>query len=75
VSMNFLGFNPMHILVWSGVVQGFSTPPLMFLIMLMTNNRRIMGERVNGRAINVLGWLTTAAIFAASVGLVVTWIA
>lgn len=74
VGMNFLGFNPMHFLVWSGVVQGFSTPPLMLLIMLMTNNRRIMGDRVNGRGINVLGWATTASIFAASIGLVITWI-
>jgi Mn2+/Fe2+ NRAMP family transporter len=74
VGMNFLGFNPMHFLVWSGVVQGFSTPPLMLLIMLMTNNRRIMGDRVNGRGINILGWATTASIFAASIGLVITWI-
>jgi Mn2+/Fe2+ NRAMP family transporter len=73
VALNFLGFNPMKALVWSGVVQGFSTPPLLLLIMLMTNNPRIMGERVNGRAMNVLGWITTAAIFLASLGLVVTW--
>jgi hypothetical protein len=33
-----------------------------------------MGERVNGRAINILGWATTAAIFAATVGLVVSWL-
>ena len=46
--MNFLGFNPMKALVWSGIVQGFSTPPLMLLILLMTNNRAVMGERVNG---------------------------
>src|SRR5204863_3312514 len=26
VMSNFFGFNPMHALVWSGVVQGFSTP-------------------------------------------------
>ncbi|MBV9898801.1 MAG: Nramp family divalent metal transporter [Chloroflexi bacterium] len=74
VGMNFIGLNPMHFLVWSGVIQGFSTPPLMLLIMLMTNNRRIMGERVNGRAINVLGWVTTGAIFAATLGLVVSWL-
>jgi Mn2+/Fe2+ NRAMP family transporter len=74
VAMNFIGLNPMHFLVWSGVVQGFSTPPLMLLIMLMTNNARVMGERVNGRAINILGWVTTAAIFAATLGLVITWI-
>ncbi len=40
----------------------------------MTNNRAIMGKRVNGRAINVLGWITTATIFAATVGLVVSWL-
>jgi NRAMP (natural resistance-associated macrophage protein)-like metal ion transporter len=74
VAMNFLGFNPMKALVLSGIVQGFSTPPLLLLIMLMTNNRRIMGKRVNNRWMNLLGWFTTAAIFAASVGLVATWI-
>jgi len=73
IALNFLGFNPMKVLVWSGIVQGFSTPPLMFLILRMTNDRRIMGERVNGRAINALGWMTTAAIFLASAGLVVSW--
>lgn len=73
MSMNFLGFNPMKALVFSGVVQGFSTPPLLLLIMLMTNNRRIMGNRVNTLGLNILGWITTAAIFAATIGLIVTW--
>ena len=73
MGMNFLGFNPMKALVFSGVVQGFSTPPLLLLIMLMTNSPEIMGPRVNTFWLNVLGWLTTVAIFAASIGLVVTW--
>jgi hypothetical protein len=34
---------------------------------------RITGRRTNGRAINVLGWITAAAIFSASAGLVVSW--
>jgi NRAMP (natural resistance-associated macrophage protein)-like metal ion transporter len=73
VGLNFLGFNPMKALVWSGIVQGFSTPPLLLMIMLMTNDRRIMGDKVNTRPINILGWITVAAIFAASIGLVVSW--
>ena len=73
MSMNFLGFNPMKALVFSGIVQGFSTPPLLLLIMLMTNNRKIMGKRKNGLGMNILGWITTAAIFAATIGLVATW--
>jgi len=72
VALNFSGVNPIKALVWSGVVQGFSTPPLMLLIMLMTNDRRIMGARVNSFGTNVLGWITTAAIALASAGLIVT---
>ena len=75
VLLNFLGFNPMRALVWSGIVQGFSTPPLLLLIMLMTSDRNIMGEKVNSVWMNALGWITTMAVFAASAGLVVTWFA
>ena len=73
IGLNFFGINPMKALVLAGIVQGFSTPPLMLLIMRMTNNPAIMGKRVNGPAMNILGWITTAAIFAASLGLVISW--
>jgi Mn2+/Fe2+ NRAMP family transporter len=73
IAMNFFGINPMKALVIAGIVQGFSTPPLMLLIMRMTNSPAVMGKRVNGRVINLLGWITTVAIFAASVGLIVSW--
>ena len=73
IGLNFFGINPMKALVFAGIVQGFSTPPLMLLIMLMTNNRDLMGKRVNGRAINILDWITTTVIFAASLGLVISW--
>ena len=74
MAMNFFGFNPMRALVVAGIVQGFSTPPLMFLIMRMTSDPRIMGESVNGLAINLLGWTTTVAIFTVTVGLVISWL-
>jgi len=72
--LNFLGINPMHALVFAGIVQGFSTPPLMVLIMVMTNQRKIMGDRTNRRVINILGWGTTAVIWAASIGLVISYL-
>jgi Mn2+/Fe2+ NRAMP family transporter len=37
----------MRALVWSGIVQGFSVPPLLLLMMLMTNDRDVMGDRVS----------------------------
>jgi Mn2+/Fe2+ NRAMP family transporter len=73
VGLNFLGFNPMRALVWSGIVQGFSVPPLLFLMMRMTNDRAVMGVRVNGWMTNGLGWITTAVTFLATACLVATW--
>jgi len=72
MGLNFFGINPMKALVWAGIVQGFSTPFLMLLVMLITNNRAIMGKWTNTRAMNILGWVTTVAIFAAMIGLVIT---
>ncbi|MBV8358218.1 MAG: divalent metal cation transporter, partial [Deltaproteobacteria bacterium] len=74
MAINFCGINPVKALVWAGIVQGFSTPPLMLLIMIMTNSRKIMGNQVNSTGLNVLGWITTVAIFAATAGLVLSWI-
>ena len=45
----------------------------MLLILLMTNNRALMGERGTAAWTNVLGWVTVVAIFSASIGLVATW--
>lgn len=73
VGLNFLGFNPMRALVISGIVQGFSVPPLLLIMMLMTNDPRMMGERRNSTLLNTLGWVTTATTFAATGCLVVSW--
>ena len=72
VGLNFVGFNPMKALVYAGVVQGFSTPPLLLLIMLMTGSRELMGTKVNGWPMACLGWATVAIVFAASAALIVT---
>jgi Mn2+/Fe2+ NRAMP family transporter len=74
-AMNFFGVNPMKALVFAGIVQGFSTPPLMLIILLMTNSRRIMGDKTNTLVANLFGWGTTAIIFAASAALLYTWLA
>jgi Mn2+/Fe2+ NRAMP family transporter len=74
VGMNFLGFNPMKALVWSGIVQGFLVPPLLFLMMLLTNSRKVVGARTNGRWTNILGWVTTVVTFLCTVALVATWV-
>jgi Mn2+/Fe2+ NRAMP family transporter len=74
-AMNLIGINPMKALVFAGIVQGFSTPPLMLLIMLMTNRQRVMGDKTNTLLVNVFGWTTTVMMFAATGALIYTWVA
>ncbi|PYM17227.1 MAG: hypothetical protein DMD78_30135 [Candidatus Rokuibacteriota bacterium] len=71
--INFLGINPITALFWTAVINGFLAPPMLLVIMLIANNSRVMGDKVNGRWTNVVGWATTAVMWAAAVGLVLTW--
>lgn len=71
--INFIGVSPMDALFWTAVINGFLAPPLLIVIMLVANNKEVMGERVNGLGMNLLGWVTVALMFAAAVGLVLTW--
>jgi Mn2+/Fe2+ NRAMP family transporter len=73
VLFNCLGINPISALFWTAVLNGFLAPPLLVLVMLVANDANMMGARTNGWGLNGLGWATTAAMFAAAVGLVVTW--
>jgi Mn2+/Fe2+ NRAMP family transporter len=70
--IDFVGINPMDALLWTAVVNGLLAPPLLILIMLMVNNRAVMGKHTGGVLTNVLGWLTTVLMAAAAIGLFVT---
>jgi NRAMP (natural resistance-associated macrophage protein)-like metal ion transporter len=73
MTINFLRINPITALFWTGVINGFLTPPLLVIVMLVANNPRVMGDRVNGRWTNLLGWATVLVMTAAAVALVLTW--
>ena len=70
---NLLRINPIDALFWTAVLNGFLAPPLLVPVMLVANDRRVMGASTNGRGLNVLGWGTTVVMFAAALGLVLTW--
>jgi NRAMP (natural resistance-associated macrophage protein)-like metal ion transporter len=71
--INFLGVNEMSALFWTAVINGFLAPPLLVAIMIIASNPDVMGSRVNGRLLNILGWSTTILMFAAVLGLLWTW--
>jgi NRAMP (natural resistance-associated macrophage protein)-like metal ion transporter len=53
--VNFLGIDPISALFWAAVLNGLAAPPLLWLILIVANDRKLMGERTNGRLTNLLG--------------------
>jgi len=73
VLVDFSGINPIRALFWTAVLNGLLAPPLLVVIMLVANNRRVMGQRTNGWLANLLGWGAAVLMFAAAAGLLLTW--
>jgi NRAMP (natural resistance-associated macrophage protein)-like metal ion transporter len=72
MALNFININPMDALFWTAVLNGILAPPLLVMIMLVSNNPKIMGGRVNSPLLNVLGWSTTVLMFVAAAALIIT---
>lgn len=69
--VNFTPVSPFTMLYYTAVLNGIIAPPLMIVILLIANNRAIMGHRTNSVASNVLGVIITAVMGAASIALLV----
>jgi NRAMP (natural resistance-associated macrophage protein)-like metal ion transporter len=73
VFIDFAGINPIKALFWTAVINGVVAPPLLIVVMLVSNNKRVMGSRTNGLVTNIIGWLAAVVMFAAAIGMFVTW--
>ena len=72
ILINFIGINPISALFWTAVINGVLAPPLLVLLMLIANNPKVMGERVNSRWLNLGGWISTLIMFAAALAFFLT---
>ena len=70
--LDLAGTNPIRMLFLSAVLNGLLAPPLLLLVMLVSNNRSIMGEHANGPWLNVLGWSATAVMSLAAAAFLAT---
>ena len=57
------------IMVLSQAVNGVLLPFLLIFMMVIINDRRIMGRHVNGRVYNAIGWTTVVVVIGLTVAL------
>jgi Mn2+/Fe2+ NRAMP family transporter len=69
LALNFVGLNPIRALFWSAVINGVVSVPLMIVTMRMAANRKVMGEFTLPPYLRIMGWVATAVMLAAAIGL------
>ena len=74
LALDYAGFNAVSMLFWSAVLNGVLAPPLIVIVLLLTNSRDVMGTRTNPKWLAVLGWITVAVMTAASLAMFATWV-
>jgi NRAMP (natural resistance-associated macrophage protein)-like metal ion transporter len=70
--LNFVHLNPIKALFWSAVLNGVVAVPAMILMMLLTQKKKVMGEFTLPPYLRVCGWVATAVMLVASLGMFLT---
>jgi Mn2+/Fe2+ NRAMP family transporter len=60
------------IMFYSQVLNGVLLPFILIFMLILINDRRIMGSYVNGKFMNVVTWLTVGIMIVLSLAIVVT---
>jgi NRAMP (natural resistance-associated macrophage protein)-like metal ion transporter len=71
--VNFTPLDPIKALFWSAVINGLVAVPIMVMIMLMASRASVMGQFTLPPMLKILGWLATAVMIAAAIGMFATW--
>lgn len=70
--INFIGIDPIKILVITAVINGVVAIPLIFVIAKIANDPNIMGEYKSGWLSNIFVWLTFIAMTVAAIAMFIT---
>ena len=65
-------FPLVHVMVLSQVVNGVVLPFVLIFMLLLTNDRELMGEHVNSRRYNIVAWTTVVVMIALTIAMVLT---
>jgi NRAMP (natural resistance-associated macrophage protein)-like metal ion transporter len=70
--ISLIGINPIRLLVLVAALNGVAAAPFLVLVMIVSGNRAIMKDSVNGKLAKVIGWITVLLMAAAAVAFFAT---
>jgi NRAMP (natural resistance-associated macrophage protein)-like metal ion transporter len=62
-------FPLIHIMVLSQVVNGAVLPFVLIFMLLLTNDRELMGDYINGRRFNIVAWVTVVVMIVLTIAM------
>ena len=71
-ALNFTPIDPIKALFWSAVINGVVAVPVMIMMMLLAHNPKAMGAFRLPRMLSIIGWLATATMALAAIGMFAT---
>ncbi|HEY2016352.1 MAG TPA: Nramp family divalent metal transporter [Bryobacteraceae bacterium] len=72
LALDFAGFNAVKMLFWSAVLNGILAPPLVIVVVLLTSDKKVMGNRVNSKTAAAAGWICAVVMSVAALSLLIT---
>lgn len=60
LAINFSGIDPIKALILSAAINALVSPAVLILVVLLSGNRKIMGDWVNSRFVTAVGWFAVA---------------
>ena len=61
-----------HMMVLSQVVNGIVLPFILIFMLILTNDRELMGEHINTRGFNIIAWTTVAVMIGLTLAMIAT---
>jgi NRAMP (natural resistance-associated macrophage protein)-like metal ion transporter len=60
LAINFIGLNPIKVLIYSAVANGIVAPLVLIPIVIISSNKKIMGQWANKPLTKIIGWVVVA---------------
>lgn len=70
LGLDLLGISPVNALIYTAILYGITSPPMIAVVMHICNSKKIMGEFTNGKLSNIMGLLTLILMTASAVALI-----
>ena len=74
LGINFVGIDPIQALIYAAIINGVVSVPMIFTIMKISNDKRMLKDKTNGILSNIAGWFSFVLMGVAVAIMFLTWV-